>query len=510
MTTSIADRLWGPRARLSSLLLSAAVLLFIMLGARELWTQEWRWANISWNMLFSGDYLHPYLENMPYYDKPLLSYWLMIACSKLLGGLSEWALRLPPALAGLLTVFCTYKIGTQLVDRRVGLIAGWMLATTFYFLFWARTANTDVLNIAGVMLAVMWYFARRDNPSFFSYSVFFLIVATTCLCKGLIGAIIPALVILPDLLTNQRWRTALRWTVLPALLPALLIYLLPFWASEHFNTQHYQASGLYQVFRENVLRYFEPYDHKGPFYTYFVFLPVYMLPWAFFFLPALWSIKKRWQAMNSGARWFAWSTLLVFLFLTFSGSRRDYYTLPLLPFATLLTADWIASGANTLKRYRWAGVTAVVSFVIFFIQFGILQPLHYAGGLRSFGQEVRQVAGERAPWSTWHVVLLDTPSKVFFYVNPAHPVQAIGLPDRKNKRNEFTTEQLLQNWPMILHPKSDTILVTRILYLDRLASHLKNYQIIVEQPSMGEKLLHLKNSDRAVAFIPKLKQADLL
>ena len=32
-----------------------------------------------------------------------------------------------------------------------GLIAGWMLATTFYFIFWARVATADVLTVCGVL-----------------------------------------------------------------------------------------------------------------------------------------------------------------------------------------------------------------------------------------------------------------------------------------------------------------------------------------------------------------------
>src|SRR5262245_43107845 len=106
-----SNHLWNSRSSVKIMLVAAAVMLLFMLSGRDLWTQEARWASITWQMIYSGDYLHPYLGTRAYCDKPLLSYWLMIAVSKISGGLSIWALRLPPALAGILTVYCVYWLG---------------------------------------------------------------------------------------------------------------------------------------------------------------------------------------------------------------------------------------------------------------------------------------------------------------------------------------------------------------------------------------------------------------
>lgn len=499
MQTPLVEYLWGNKARLRYLLVASALMLLCMLGGRELWTQEWRWADICWQMMYSGDYLHPYLAGEPYYDKPLLSYWLMIVFSYLVGGLSEWALRLPPALAGILTIYCTYRLGTQLADRRVGLIAGWMLATTYYFIFWARTANSDMLNVAGIMLALVWYFARRERPGFVSYSVFFLIIAVTSLFKGLIGMILPLLAVLPDLLRDKTWKKHLRFSLILALVPAVFVYLLPFWASGHFGGQEYGGDGLYQVYRENILRYFEPFDHKDPIYTYILFLPIYMLPWAIFLIPAVLGMRKQWSQMSAGSRWFVWSTLLIFLFFTFSGSRRNYYTLPIVPFATLLTADWIAKNA---KRMLWAGRVTLVSFILLFLMYGIVQPLYYVNGLKTFSQEVRKQAEISRPWSDWQIDLLDARSKLSFYLQPAKPVKQLGLSDNERARNSYSAKELIQQWPVISSHKPDTILVTRVLYLEKLKPYLKNYQVIIAKPPLGDRLFNIADSDQPVAFIP--------
>lgn len=498
------EKIWCAETSVKYLLIAAAIMLFWALGARELWTQEWRWANISWYMLYTGDYLHPVLAGAAYYDKPLLSYWLMIICSHLVGGLNEWALRLPSALAGLVAIWSTYRIGSALINRQMGLVAGWMLATAYFFIFWARTANADMLNLAGILLAIQWYFEHKEQPNFFNYFIFFFILSITALFKGLIGVAIPLIAILPDLIKNNHWKNYLKPSLVLAVVASIIFYLMPFWASTHFGGQHYSENGLYEVYRENVLRYFAPFDHQGPIYTYLIYLPLYMLPWAIFLIPAIISIRKRWVTMSAGSRWTVWSTLLIFLFLTFSGSRRNYYVLPLVPFAILMTADWVVASSNQAKLKLFSAIL-LLGFSICFISFCVVQPLYYCnGGVRPFAKEVQAQASAIKPWPTWNVVFLDARSKITMYIKPSHPITMLGQPKSitKKDRNSYTLDQLVTAWPVILNPPANTIFISRELYLSKLKPYFKNYQVIIEPLSLGERLLPEKETDRAIAFIP--------
>src|SRR5208337_289841 len=80
---------------------AAAVLFLARLGARALWASEGRWAEIVREMLLSSNYFWPTINGKLYYDKPLLSYWFIVAATPLTGGISETAARLPSALFGL-------------------------------------------------------------------------------------------------------------------------------------------------------------------------------------------------------------------------------------------------------------------------------------------------------------------------------------------------------------------------------------------------------------------------
>ncbi len=78
----------------------ALFMLFWALGVRELWTAENRWAEITRNMLLSGDYFHPKINGTPYFDKPLIGYWVIAITAKVTGSLNEWSLRIPNAHRG--------------------------------------------------------------------------------------------------------------------------------------------------------------------------------------------------------------------------------------------------------------------------------------------------------------------------------------------------------------------------------------------------------------------------
>ena len=115
------------------LFLAAVVLFFVFLGSTEFYGSEQRWAEVTREMLLSGDFFHPRINGELYYDKPLLGYWVIALLSFLSGTLNEWTVRIPAAVAGLIGLGATVFIGRKLWSRRVGLSAGWLLLTSYGF-----------------------------------------------------------------------------------------------------------------------------------------------------------------------------------------------------------------------------------------------------------------------------------------------------------------------------------------------------------------------------------------
>jgi 4-amino-4-deoxy-L-arabinose transferase-like glycosyltransferase len=485
--------LLDPRTGLWVLLATSAVLLLLFPGSATLWTHEGRWAVICREMMRSGDYFHPYLFDEEYFDKPLLSYWLMIGCAKVFGVLNETTLRLPGIFSGLLAIFCTARICIRRFGVVPGLTAGWLLATSFFFIYWSRQACSDMLNLAAIVAATAWWTERRHRPGFVTTSVFCLILAVGAQMKGLIAPVLAVLAILPDLWKEGLWRRHLRPSLALAWIPAALVYLAPFLAASSSSGPGYESNGLILVFRENVLRYFRPFDHEAPRYVYAEYLPLYALPWTLLLPFALWRAARRWRELGSESRWPLQASLLIIVFLSLGGGRRNYYLLPILPFVMLLVADWIHE-APGLLRQRIATNIAAVSVVGLLVWFGVAMPfVNRYGEARLLAAEVRQAAERVAPWPEWKVVLYDTKPQMGFYLDPVVRARRLLTPEE--------LDQALKEHPW-------TVVVTYAKRAGMVAPRMEGAQVLREKSILPGSLGQPKDTPEAqVVFIPKAKTA---
>ena len=343
------------------------LVLFLHLGDRALWGSESRWAEISRNMRLTGDLFHPIINDAVYFDKPLLSYWLIVIAAHATGGLGELATRLPSALAGLTALWATRSLGRRLWTEGIAQSAGWLLLTCFGFVFWSRTAAADMQNLAAVILAVAWFFAHERNPGFRAYLVFYLICVLGAQMKGLPAIAVPLVALSPWLLRKHRWWEHMRLSHLAAVLLCGALYYAPFyWAArEALPPGHVlQASGLGGldlVWRENITRFFHPFDHVEPFYLYLYELPRILLPWSPLFIGALIAGWASFRQLGSHGRWLLEGIAAVFFFFSLSGSRRWYYILPIAPFCALLMASFLSlPGWELTKRVCLRLIAAVL------------------------------------------------------------------------------------------------------------------------------------------------------
>jgi len=504
------------RGALLLLLATSALLLLFGLHARELWGAETRWANITLQMLQSGDYFDPYLMGTPYYDKPLPSYWLIALAAKLFGGLGNFSLRLPSVLGAWSSVWLVYELGARLFDKRTGLLAGWLLTTTFFFLVWARVATADVLTVCGVLAAVWWYWRGPEDTRASRYLVFLLILALTSLLKGLIGFILPVLVLLPHLLSEGRWKRHLNLRLVPGLVTAAALYMVPFALSHGYGEPTYGESGLALVFRENVVRFFQPFDQFGPVWLYVAYLPIYTLPWAPCWLLGLWWAVRNWQHTERNVRWLILGLGLLFLFFTACGSRRSYYVLPLVPFAQLLGAWWLnrhlllraAAGPASSRRWVWGiGTAAAVMWLVF----GVVYPwTNGGGGAPQFASDVRNAASRQALWPEWQLVLIDVDNRVPMYLdNPGAPFLYVKGSD--DYPREGSSADLLawltKKYGRPFDP-ARTILIedsTDPLHIP-LGYLQADHGTVISRPNNGARLSHA-HGHVSIAFIPRSGQA---
>lgn len=368
------------RAAATAVLTLAAVMFLTRLGARALWSSEFRWAEIAREMQLTSRYFWPTINGKVYFDKPLGSYWLVLAATWLTGGLDETSARLPCAIAGLLGVWLVMVVGRRLYNGRVGLLAGVILATSFSFVFFSRHASADVETVTGELAAFALFLRNERRQDGWWVVGLWLIMAATSLTKGLLGFVLPLMVLGVYSCLADGWaefgrrlaRGALadrigwlfernRWLFnrksLVAIPLGAAVYYVPFAISA---ARTGSEKGLEMVYRENVVRFFHPFDHRGPIYLYCYVIFALMMPWSALLPAALAEAHRRpadqrecdsggEEAAARGHRFalvYFWAT---FVFFTLSGSRRSYYLLPILPAAALLVARTLAMPAESLS-----------------------------------------------------------------------------------------------------------------------------------------------------------------
>jgi 4-amino-4-deoxy-L-arabinose transferase-like glycosyltransferase len=126
---------------------------------------EGQHAEIAREVAASGDWLTLRLAGVRYFDKPPLLYWLIAAGFKGFG-VSEWAARLPAALAAAAAVAGTTLLGARLLSPGPGVLAGAALLSCALFAAFGRYVRPETLFVAaiqwgftGLLLAVAPYWS---------------------------------------------------------------------------------------------------------------------------------------------------------------------------------------------------------------------------------------------------------------------------------------------------------------------------------------------------------------
>jgi len=130
------------------------------LGSVELKHEEPRRALPAVHMIATGDWLVPRVGEAPYLRKPPLLNWLIAGAFKLTGGRSEWAVRLPSALATLALALGIVFFGARWIGRLGALIASICFLTNLAVLESGRLAEIEAVYICFTGLALVIWLAR--------------------------------------------------------------------------------------------------------------------------------------------------------------------------------------------------------------------------------------------------------------------------------------------------------------------------------------------------------------
>lgn len=345
------------------LLMVVGTLLGYGLGERALWDpDEGRYSEIPREMVVTGDYVTPRLNSVKYFEKPPLFYWAQASAIRVFG-LNEWSLRLWPALFALFGVVTVYVAGRQLFNRRTGLLAASVLATSLLYFYMGRAITLDmsvsVLLSAALLAFLLGTRAAPGPRRRWLMWTFYAFAALATLAKGLIGIVIPGMIIGTWILLLNNWRV-LKEMYLPSGLALFLIIAAPW----HVLVSQANPEFLnFYFIHEHFLRFTTKIHRRyEPIWFFLPVLLVGLLPWVAFLgqalrfnLPSSWAARQEHKETLFLSLW----VVLVFAFFSISDSKLVPYILPIFPPLALLLGRyfdyaWTDNSLRGLRTGYWA------------------------------------------------------------------------------------------------------------------------------------------------------------
>jgi 4-amino-4-deoxy-L-arabinose transferase-like glycosyltransferase len=213
---SFFDRL--SERQMTLLVIAVGLLLYIPLaGTYGLWDPwETHYSEVARQMTKRGDFISLWWPGSPrdadqFWSKPVLTFWIMsigmhVARIGLPGNppgemallsRTEWAVRVPFCLFGVLAMWAVYMVVARFVSRRAGFLSALVMATCPMFFLVARQAMTDMAFVGPMTMALALgaiallddkdellprrgkgFWSYPHHPAFFTtVGVFLLIVA---------------------------------------------------------------------------------------------------------------------------------------------------------------------------------------------------------------------------------------------------------------------------------------------------------------------------------------------
>ncbi len=321
------------------LLLAFTAIWFSNLEYRKLVNpDEGRYAEIPREMVASGDWTTPRLNDIKYFEKPALQYWATAVAYTLFGE-HQWTARLWSALTGFLGVLMVFFTGRRLFGAQAGWYAALVLASS---LLWVLIAHVNTLDmgVSFFLAAAVCAFllAQHDTAAARKRTGWMLAawaaVALAVLSKGLIGLVLPGAALVLYILIERDWKLIGRLRLASGIALLLVLTLPWFVAVSRANPEFFHFFFIHEHFERFLTKQHGRY--QPPYY----FIPVLlagMLPWTVTLIDTLaraWKREPR-QGFQAQRFLFLWAAV-VFVFFSVSDSKLVSYILPIFPALALL------------------------------------------------------------------------------------------------------------------------------------------------------------------------------
>ncbi|MBW1837792.1 MAG: glycosyltransferase family 39 protein [Deltaproteobacteria bacterium] len=298
--------------------------LFPLLGQMPLFDEdEGYYAEVTREMLESGNYVTAYLNGRPEYDKPILLYWCMAISFKVFG-LNEFGARFPSALATLIWALALFFFVRRHLDTHKAFLAALFLISSIQITITGKAAIADALLNLFMTLSMFNIYDHLVGKKRRHLYLAFLFIGLGFLTKGPVAVVVPVVVSFFFCMTQGEVKFWLRSVFNPVGILIFIAVAMPWYVLEYMD----QGQAFIQdfIFKHNLERFQRPFEgHSGSFFYYIPVIIIGTLPYAGLIFPLIKGFRTHLfpPVLTFGFIWF----LFVLIFFSLAGTKLPHYVI---------------------------------------------------------------------------------------------------------------------------------------------------------------------------------------
>ncbi|HYR05223.1 MAG TPA: glycosyltransferase family 39 protein [Gallionella sp.] len=306
---------------------------------------EGRYAEIPREMVVSGDWVTPRLNELKYFEKPPLQYWATAVAYTLFGE-HQWTSRLWIGLTGFAGILLVWFAGLRLFGREAAGYAALLLSSSLLYVLMGHINTLDMgvtffltLGIVGLLLGqAQADRTKRRNWMMLAWAG----LALAVLSKGLMGLVLPGAALIIYCVVQRDFGVLKRMHWLPGLVVLFAITVPWFILVMKSNPEFFERFFIYEHYKR-----FTTTVH-GRYHPWHYFIPILLagaLPWTVLMFDTMWRTLRNSslpdKTFNSRRFLLIWA-MFIYVFFSLSGSKLPSYLLPMFPVLALLMGKRIA------------------------------------------------------------------------------------------------------------------------------------------------------------------------